>query len=85
VAADPYHGAVTNERGRHGADQESLALLAAAKRFRDAASSADRPDVVAHIDEAILLLADTGDSASRRTSSDDKANVVLRILNGLGL
>ena len=84
MAAGPYHGAVTDERERHGADQESLALLAAAKRFRDAASSADRPDVVAHIDAAILLLAGTRDSASGRMSSDDKANIVLRILNGLG-
>ena len=60
------------------ADQESLALLAAAKQFRDAASSAGRPDVVAKIDEAILLL------AGKRHGSDDRTNVVLRILDGLG-
>jgi hypothetical protein len=60
-------------------------LLALAKQFRDAASSAGRPDVVTKIDEAILLLADAGDSAGERRSGDDKTNIVLRILDGLGL
>jgi hypothetical protein len=74
---------VAQKREGRNVDQESLALLAVAKQFRDAASSAGRPDVVAKIDEAIILLAGT-DMASRRDSSDDKTNVVLRILDGLG-
>jgi hypothetical protein len=84
VVAASYHGAVTQERdGRH-ADQDSRALLAVAKQFRDAASSAGRSDVVAKIDEAILLLAGTGSSAGKPPDSDEKTNVVLRILDGFG-
>jgi hypothetical protein len=71
---------VTQRQEGSGADRGNLALLALAKQFRDAASSAGRPDVVAKIDEAILLLADTGDAAAE----PDKANVVLRILDGFG-
>lgn len=52
VVAASYHGAVTQEREGRTADPDTLALLAAAKQFRDAASSAGRPDVVAKIDEA---------------------------------
>ena len=83
VVAASYHGAVTQEREGRNADRDSLALLAVAKQFRDAASSAGRPDVVAKIDEAILLLAGTGTSAGKPSSGDDKTNVVLRILDGL--
>jgi len=75
---------VTQEREGRNADQDTRALLAVAKQFRDAASRAGRPDVVAKIDEAILLLAGTGSSAGRPQGSDDKTNVVLRILDGLG-
>jgi hypothetical protein len=75
---------VTHELDGPSADQGSLALLALAKQFRDAASTAGRPDVVAKIDEAILLLAGTNDPASHRDSGDNKANVVIRILDGLG-
>jgi hypothetical protein len=75
---------VAQERPARNADQDSLALLAAAKQFRDAASNAGRPDVVAKIDEAILLLAATGFSAGKPHGSDDRTNVVLRILDGLG-
>ncbi|MEU4689556.1 hypothetical protein [Actinoplanes sp. NPDC023714] len=56
-------------------------LLATAKQFRDAASAAGRPDVVAKIDEAILLLADPRETPA---SGDEKSNIVLRILDGLG-
>ena len=67
----------------YGLDQESVALMRLAKQFRDAASGAGRTDVVARIDEAILLLA--GDEGATETGGgSDKANVVLRILNGLG-
>lgn len=59
-------------------DQEGRALLALGKQFRDAALRAGRDDVVAKIDEAILLVA----REPRR--GDDKANAVLRLLDGLG-
>ena len=62
-------------------DRDNRALLAMAKQFRDAASAADRPDVVSKIDEAILLIADPREQA---TTSDEKSNIVLRILDGLG-
>jgi hypothetical protein len=75
---------VVQEREGPIADQEGLALLAIAKQFRDAASNAGRRDVVAKIDEAILLLAGTRDVASERDGSDDKTNVAMRILDGLG-
>ena len=71
-------------RDGHRADRDSRALLAIAKQFRDAAAGAGRPDVVAKIDEAIILLAGTDDRAGKVDSSADKANVVLRILDGLG-
>lgn len=67
-----------------GADRDNRALLAIAKQFRDAASHAGRPDVVAKIDEAILLLAGTDDTADKVDGAQDRTNVVLRILDGLG-
>jgi hypothetical protein len=84
VAAVFYHDAMTQLRDGHGADRDSRALLAIAKQFRDAAATAGRPDVVAKIDEAIILLARTDHAAGKVDGSDDKANVVLRILDGLG-
>jgi hypothetical protein len=72
---------VSLEPEQFGADRESLALLALAKQFRDAAAGARRPDVVAKIDEAILLLTGT----ETEDGGDEKTNVVLRILDGLGL
>jgi hypothetical protein len=80
VAAASYHGAVIPRNEGSLPDQEGVGLLALAKQFRDAAASAGRPDVVAKIDEAILLLAGTGDAATE----SDKTNVVLRILDGFG-
>jgi hypothetical protein len=64
-------------------EQETSSLLALAKQLRDGAAAAGRADVVAKIDEAILLLAGADSSAADR--DNDKTNVVLRILNGLGL
>jgi hypothetical protein len=64
-------------------EQETSSLLALAKQLRDGAAAAGRADVVAKIDEAILLLAGADGSAADR--DNDKTNVVLRILNGLGL
>ena len=60
------------------ADQERL--LGMAKQLRRAAADAGRQDVVAKVDDAILLLA--GSPPPR--SEDEKTNVVLRILDGLG-
>jgi hypothetical protein len=85
VATASYYGAVGQEQERRHANHESLALLALAKRLRDAAASANRPDVVAKVDEAILLLAGTATSASNCDGGGDKTNVVLRILDGFGL
>nr|WP_296073160.1 hypothetical protein [uncultured Actinoplanes sp.] len=63
-------------------DHQERALLALAKQFRDAASDAGRPDVVAKIDDAILLLAGPPDADGER--GNDRSNLVLRILDGLG-
>lgn len=60
---------------------EERELLTIAKQFRDAASQAGRPDVVAKIDEAIILLAGKDDAAGK---TGDRTNVVMRILDGLG-
>ena len=51
MAVVSYPEAMAEERDGNGADRENRALLAIAKQFRDAASSAGRPDVVAKIDE----------------------------------
>jgi hypothetical protein len=75
---------MTAERDGHGADRDNRALLTIAKQFRDAASDAGRPDVVAKIDEAIILLAGTDQAAAKAGGTDDRTNVVLRILDGLG-
>jgi hypothetical protein len=79
----PSIGAVVHKRESGNADQEARGLLTVAKQFRDAASRAGRPDVVAKIDEAIVLVAGT-DTASQRHNNVDKANVVQQILDGLG-
>jgi hypothetical protein len=79
-----YPHAVDDDRQRRTGDHDDLALLALAKRFRDAASGAGRDDVVAKIDEAILLLAGTPDPAGQPQGADEKTTVVLRILDGLG-
>lgn len=84
MVAASYTGAVTQEHQERYADQDAHALLVIAKQFREAASSAGRPDVVAKIDEAILLLAGRESAAGKPHGSDDKTNVVLRILDGLG-
>ncbi|WP_328472677.1 hypothetical protein OHA21_10540 [Actinoplanes sp. NBC_00393] len=65
---------------------EERALLALAKQLRDATADAGRPDVVAKVDEAILLLAgaDADDDPDKPISKDEKTNIVLRILDGLG-
>jgi len=57
-----------------------------ARQLRDAAASADRPDVVAKADEAIALI--TGRDGSSRTGEPpregDQGNAIVRILDGLG-
>jgi hypothetical protein len=55
-------------------------LLALAEKLRDAAAEAGRPDVAAKAQEAVALV---GRPAGRRQESD-KANTVVRILDGLG-
>jgi hypothetical protein len=77
MAAVSYHHGVEP-------DQENRALLSLAGQFREAALRAGRADVVAKIDDAILLLASPVQPDSKAKSSNDKANAVLRILDGLG-
>jgi hypothetical protein len=72
--AASYHDAMTEERS-------DRALLAIAKQLRDAALAAGRDDVVAKADEAIILLAGRNQKVG---GADDRTNVVLRILDGLG-
>jgi hypothetical protein len=58
------------------------ALLVLARDLRTAAVTAGRADVVAKVDEVILLIAGRVEPATGRDS--DKANAVVRILDGLG-
>jgi hypothetical protein len=62
-------------------DVEQERLLTLAKHLRDEAGRAGRDDVVAKVDDVILLLAGT-EAAPREGES--KSNIVLRILDGLG-
>ena len=57
-----------------------------ARELKDAALAADRPDVAAKADEAIVLLMGEADSsgATEGQQDSDKANAVIRILDGLG-
>jgi hypothetical protein len=59
---------------------DSRALLVLAKQFRDAATEAGRPDAVAEIDEAIILLAVTDQPNGKVDSSEDKTNVRCALL-----
>ena len=60
-------------------DIEQERLLALARQLREAAAGAGRTDVVAKVDDVILLLAGT-----EPQEGESKSNVVLRILDGLG-
>ncbi|WP_250003861.1 hypothetical protein [Actinoplanes sp. M2I2] len=59
-------------------EQERLLMLA--KHLREAAEAAGRTDVVAKVDDLVLMIADAEPPAAQ-----GKTNVVLRILDGLGL
>jgi hypothetical protein len=58
-----------------------VALLKLARQLREAAADAGRADVVAKVDEAIVLIA--GAEAEARDGTD-RGNLVIRILDGLG-
>jgi hypothetical protein len=60
-------------------DRDDEALLTLAARLRRAATDADRPDVVAKVDEVIVLIA--GEQAR---AGDGKAASILKFLDGLG-
>lgn len=62
-------------------DAQDRRMLVLAKQFREAAADAGRTDVVDKIDEAVMLLA----HEQRPRDEEEKTNVVLRILDGLGL
>jgi hypothetical protein len=59
---------------------DTATLLRLAAQLRRAATDADRPDVVARVDDLVVLIA--GDDAP--TSRDGKAASVLKFLDGLG-
>jgi hypothetical protein len=63
------------------------ALLILARELRDAAVSAGRSDVAAKTDEVIVLITGTTDAAGTDAAAryGDKAKVVVRVLDGLGL
>ncbi len=58
-------------------DDERLLILA--RRLREDAGQAGRTDVVAKVDDVIILLA-----GAKPEADESKANVVIRILDGLG-
>jgi hypothetical protein len=62
---------------------DPAALLVLARDLRTAAVIAGRADVVAKVDEVILLIAGKEEPAAGERDSD-KANTVIRILDGLG-
>jgi len=61
-------------------------MLTLAGHLRASAESADRPDVVAQVDEVILLIAGEDDEPEEaaKKPGPSKTEAVLRILNGLG-
>ncbi|MEU4563612.1 hypothetical protein AB0F72_34980 [Actinoplanes sp. NPDC023936] len=65
-----------------GQPSDRNALLLLAGQLRQAAAADGRADVVAKVDEVILLIADEEDGTQREKA--DKSNTVLRILDGLG-
>jgi hypothetical protein len=69
---------------RHGDLDEGrrIALLKLARQLREAAAEAGRADVVAKVDEAIVLIA--GAEAEAGQAGTDRGNLVIRILDGLG-
>ncbi|GAA3940113.1 hypothetical protein [Actinoplanes auranticolor] len=62
---------------------DPAALLVPARDLRTAAVIAGRADVVAKVDEVILLIAGRVEPAGTERDGD-KANTVVRILDGLG-
>ena len=69
-------------------------LLALAVEMKKVAVRADRPAIAAKADEVIALVRDASDPVDRgdgktsgeaKTSRDEKANAVIRLLDGLGL
>ena len=76
------------DRQLSGAAAEHTAtLLRLALQLREAAADADRPDVVAEVDELLGLLAGEKISAGpgAGNAGPGVAETVPRILNGLGL
>ncbi len=68
---------------RQRENTEPAALLMLARDLRAAAVTAGRPDVVAKVEEVILVIAGQDGPAPAERDSD-KANTVVRILDGLG-
>jgi hypothetical protein len=60
--------------------QDSAALLALAQKLREAAAIGGRTDVVAKVDDVIRQISAGGDAER----DPDKANAVIRFLDGLG-
>ena len=72
--------------GQDPREPAPAALLMLARELRDAAVNAGRPDVAAKAEEAIALITGPLDAAAggRAARDGDKANTVVRILDGLG-
>jgi len=79
VAGGSYARVVDRQRET----TDPAALLVPARDLRTAAVIAGRADVVAKVDEVILLIAGEDKPAATERDSD-KANAVVRILDGLG-
>jgi hypothetical protein len=69
-----------------GPGERTTALLGLAAQLRATAADADRPDVVAKVDEVMLLIVGEGGAADNGAgkAGPGKADTVLRLLNGLG-
>jgi hypothetical protein len=67
------------------AQHEAARLLPLARRLREAATRAGRPDVVAKVDEVIALVGAPDPVGDDQTpGQQDRSNAVLRVLDGLG-
>ena len=87
VDGRPYARLMEEHREASVPPPSPAALLMLARELRDAAVRAGRTDVAARADEAIALITTTNRPAgTEKVARDgDKANVVVRVLDGLGL
>jgi hypothetical protein len=80
-------GAMEPRKELVAGERYDAALIALAEKLRDVAVGAGRADVAAKAEEALLLLGRAdgpADDAGTKRPADDKANTLLRLLDGLG-